>query len=78
VPCVPLAKEVVLTLSGVPAADTVILSAFVAPCAVGLVASVTSTVTLNVPEVVGVPERTPVDAANVNPEGNDPARMLQR
>ena len=45
------------------------LSACVAVCDV---ASVTLTVKLLVPASVGVPEITPVVAANVRPEGSDP------
>ena len=50
---------------------TVSEKAFVAVCA-GMELSVTPTVTLNVPDAVGVPEITPADD-NVNPGGNDPA-----
>jgi hypothetical protein len=40
-------------------------------------ASVTCTVNDAVPEAVGVPEITPVDAARLNPAGNVPALRLQ-
>jgi len=39
--------------------------------------SVTLTVKLEVPAVVGVPEITPVAAASVRPAGSEPEVMLQ-
>jgi hypothetical protein len=45
--------------------------------AVLLAASVTCTVNDDVPDVVGVPEMTPVDAVRLSPAGNVPAVMLQ-
>ena len=74
-PCVPLDKELVLMLTGTT--ETVMLRAFVAVCAVGVVESVTCTVKLNVPEEVGVPEIVPVEAARFKPAGKDPEPMLQ-
>ena len=59
-------------LTGVAAAVTVILSDFVAVCAVGVVESVTCTVKLEVAEAVGVPESVPVEAFKLRPAGNDP------
>jgi hypothetical protein len=49
----------------------------VAVCAVGAVESVTLTVKLNDPAVVGVPEIVPLAAANVRPAGNAPELTLQ-
>jgi hypothetical protein len=49
----------------------------VAVCGVGAVESVTLTVKLNVPAVVGVPEIVPLAAASVRPAGNVPELMLQ-
>ena len=63
--------------TGVTAAATVMLNDFVAVCAVGAVESVTLTVKLNVPAVVGVPEIVPLAVASVRPPGNAPALMLQ-
>ena len=62
--CVPLANEVVV-IEGV--APTVRLSALVAASEW---ASVTCTVKLAVPVVVGVPEIVPVLGASVSPAGN--------
>ena len=76
-PTVALASEVVRTLSGVPMAVTVMLRAWVATSAFGLVESVTCIVKLKTPEEVGVPEITPVDAAKLKPAGNDPTLILQ-
>ena len=76
-PCVPFVSELVATLTGVTFEATVMLNAFVAVCAVGVVASVTFTVKLNVPEAVGVPEIAPLEAVKLNPPGNEPALMLQ-
>ena len=44
----------------------------VAKVAVALLASVTLTVKLEVPAVVGVPDTTPVDAVSVRPAGSVP------
>jgi hypothetical protein len=49
----------------------------VAVCAVGTVESITLTVKLNVPAVVGVPEIVPLAATSVRPAGNAPELMLQ-
>ena len=59
------------------ATETAILRAFVAVCAVGVVESVTFTVKLKVPDVVGVPEMAPLEAVKLSPAGNAPALMLQ-
>ena len=77
VPCVPFVSELVVTLTGVTLDATVMLSTLLAVCAVGVVESLSCTVKLNAPEAVGVPEMTPVDAARVNPVGNEPALTLQ-
>jgi hypothetical protein len=53
-------------------ADTTIESAFVPVPAVGVVESVTLTVKLNVPVVVGVPVIAPVEAFSERPLGNEP------
>jgi hypothetical protein len=53
-------------------AVTTIESAFVAVPAVGLVESVTFTVKLNVPVVVGVPVIAPVEVFSERPLGNEP------
>jgi len=55
----------------------VMLSVCVAVCAVGVVESVTCTVKFELPVALGVPEMAPVDAAKVNPAGNDPELTLQ-
>ncbi len=66
----------VVTLNG--AAEIVIVSAFVADCAVGVSESVTFTVKLIAPVVVpvGVPAIAPVDAFRVSPAGRLPLEML--
>jgi hypothetical protein len=75
--CAPLGSELVVMVTGVTAAATVILNDCAAVCGVGAVESITLTVKLNVPAVVGVPEITPVDAAKLNPAGSIPALTLQ-
>jgi hypothetical protein len=77
VPCVPFANELVVKLTGVAPTPTVMLRAFVAVCAVGVVESVIFTVKLNVPDAVGVPEIAPLEAVKLKPEGSDPELMLQ-
>jgi hypothetical protein len=44
---------------------------------VGVVESVTFTVKVNEPDVVGVPEKMPVDEARLVPAGNAPELKLQ-
>lgn len=51
---------------------------FTAVCGVGVVESVTITVKLNVPKVVGVPVIVPPDAPNVKPVGSVPELMLHK
>ena len=75
VPCVAFANELVLMPTGVT--DTVMLKDLVAVCAVGVLESVTCTVKLNVPDVVGVPEMAPVEDVKLKPAGRDPELMLQ-
>jgi hypothetical protein len=58
-------------VTGVAAAAIVILSDFVAACAVGVVESITFMVKPNVPEAVGVPEIAPVEAFRLSPGGNE-------
>jgi hypothetical protein len=65
-PVVPETKEKVLIISG-----SAIISVSTR-LAVVLFASVTWTVKLDVPAVVGVPEITPVEAARLNPAGRLP------
>ena len=72
-----MGNEAVVIVRGVLAAATVMLRAFVAVCAVGVVESVTCTVKLNVPDVVGVPEMAPVEDVKLKPAGRDPELMLQ-
>jgi hypothetical protein len=69
--CVPPGNEVVVTVGG---ATTVMLSALVP---VRELASVTFTVKLLAPVLVGVPEITPVLDASDNPAGRVPALMDQ-
>lgn len=69
----PLGTDVVVTLRGCEAAEIAMLSDFVA---VLLLASVTLTVNVEVPDVVGVPEIAPDDPVNVNPAGRDPVLTL--
>ena len=66
----------VVTLNG--AAEIVILSVFVADCAVGVSESVTFAVKLIAPVVVpvGVPVIAPVDAFSVRPAGRLPLEIL--
>ena len=71
-PTWPFTSEVVLTLTGVAAAVTVMLSDFVAVCAVGVVESVTCTVKLEVPGAAGIPESAPDEAFKLRPAGRDP------
>jgi hypothetical protein len=61
-----------LMLTGVVATATVMVSDFVAVCAVGVVESATRTVNVKVPEVVGLPEIAPVVALKFKPTGKDP------
>ena len=68
----PFGKETVVIDTGVTTATTVIDRALVAVPAVGVVESVTLTVKLVVPGVVGVPEITPVTALRVKPAGRLP------
>jgi hypothetical protein len=77
VPTCAEGTELVVICTGVTAAATVTLNAFVAVCAVGTVESVTLAVKLNDPAVVGVPEIVPLAAASVRPGGNAPELMLQ-
>ena len=72
-----MGNEAVVIVRSVLAAATVMLRAFVAVCAVGVVESVTCTVKLNVPDVVGVPEMAPVEDVKLKPAGRDPELMLQ-
>ena len=58
--------------TGVAAADTVMLSNLVTVCGVGAVESVTLTVKLEAPAVVGVPAIPPVEAFRVSPGGKAP------
>ena len=74
VPTAPPDNDVVATVGGCAAAATAILKAFVP---VLFAASVTCTVNETVPDVVGVPEITPVDATRLNPVGSVPALTLQ-
>jgi hypothetical protein len=73
-PVVPPGSDVVMTEGDCAAAPTAMLKAFVP---VLLAASVTCTVNDAVPEVVGVPEITPVDATRVRPAGSVPALTIQ-
>jgi hypothetical protein len=73
VPSVPLGKLVVVIFN--VSVLTVMLRLAVAVCA-GFSASLTSTVKLDVPVVVGVPEITPVLAASDSPAGKLPTAML--
>ena len=73
VPTVPPGSEDVLIVGGWAAATTM-LRLFVA---VLLFASFTCTVNEAVPDVVGVPEITPVEAARLNPAGKDPDEIDQ-
>jgi len=70
---VPPGSEDVLIDGGCAAAATTILRLFVA---VLLLASFTCTVNEAVPDVVGVPEITPVEAAMLNPAGSAPEVTL--
>jgi hypothetical protein len=77
VPTCAEGTELVVICTGVTAAATVTLNAFVAVCAVGTVESVTLAAKVNVPAAVGVPEIVPLAAASVRPAGNAPELMLQ-
>ena len=67
----------VVMLTGVCAAATVMLNVCVAVCAVGVVESVTFAVKPKVPEAVGVPEIAPVDAFKLKPGGREEAVIDQ-
>jgi hypothetical protein len=67
---------VVVICTGLGAAATVKVMDLVAVCAVGVVESVTLTVKLNEPDVVGVPEKAPLDAARFMPAGSAPELKL--
>ena len=72
-PSWPFASDVVVMFRVEdPAAVTVMLSDFVAVCAVGVVESVTCTVKLDVPGAPGVPESAPDEAFKLRPAGRDP------
>lgn len=58
-------------LRGLAAVATVMLSDFVAVCAVGIVESVTFKVKLKAPKTVAVPEIVPVDAFKFRPGGRE-------
>jgi hypothetical protein len=74
VPAVPPGSDVVVTVGGCGAAATPMLNALVP---VLVAASVTCTVNDAVPEVVGVPEITPVEATRLRPAGRVPALIVQ-
>ena len=65
----------VVMLTGVCAAATVMLNACVALCAVGVVESVTFTVKPKIPEAVGVPEISPVEAFKFRPGSREEELM---
>ena len=67
----------VVICTGLAAAATVNVTDFVAVCAVGVVESVTFTVKVNEPDIVGVPENVPVEAARLMPAGSAPELRLQ-
>ena len=71
-PVVPPGSNAVVTVGG--CATTTMLSVFVP---VLFAASRTSTVNVEVPAAVGVPEMRPVDATRLSPEGKDPVVTLQ-
>lgn len=76
VPCWPVGNvDVVMLSAAVPV--TMILKAFVAVWAVGVVESVTFAVKLTEAAPVGVPEICPVDVFRVSPGGKTPVLMLQ-
>ena len=70
---VPPGNDDVVIDGGCAVAATTMLKLFVA---VLLFASFTCTVNEAVPDVVGVPEITPVEEARLNPAGNAPDVML--
>ena len=72
-PITPAAKVVVVTDK---AGFTTMLKFAVAVFAVGVSESVTVTVKFEVPEAVGVPEITPVDALRSRPEGKLPVVIV--
>ena len=74
VPTVAPGSDVVVTVGDCGAAATAILNTLVA---VLFAASFTCTVNDTVPDVVGVPEITPVDATRLNPGGNEPELIDQ-
>jgi len=65
-----------LISTGAPAA-TARVKALVAACGVGCPPSETWTVKLKLPEVEGVPLRTPVEAERASPAGSEPVVMDQ-
>ena len=71
VPTCPEGNEIVEIVTGVTAAATVMLRAFVAVCC-GEEESLTWTVKVEVPADVGVPLIWPVEAASVRPAGKVP------
>ena len=72
-PTVPPERDEVETESVGVAAATAMLRDFVA---VLLLASVTLTVKVEVPEAVGVPEIAPEEAFSVSPAGSEPLLTL--
>jgi len=60
-----------------PPAATARLKALVAVCGVGCPPSETRTVKLKLPEVEGVPLRTPVEVERASPAGSEPVVMDQ-
>ena len=73
-PTTPLGSDAVVIES---AATTVMLSALVAVCAVGVEESVALTVKLVVPVAFGVPVMAPVLVFRLAQEGSEPTEMLQ-
>ena len=76
VPTCPVGTDRLVICTGVTAAVTVRVNAFVAVCAVGVVESVTLAVKLKEPEAVGVPEIVPAEDS-ARPAGSAPELMLQ-
>ena len=72
-PSEPPGKEVVM-ITRPPATFIVILSGFVAVSR-GVEESVTLTVKLDIPDVVGVPEITPVLGVSLSPAGKVPTEI---
>jgi len=70
VPTVPPGREVVVIESGRPEITTI--DRLAVAVIGGLWESVTATVKLKVPTVVGVPKMTPVEALRVSPGGSEP------